>query len=130
MAVIDRLYAFWRGMMAGLMERGTYVLPVPGSHEVQVPMPLAEGGTKKLAQVTHENACRENKGDLILNRSLWNKATGVAATTFNIENTPVCGTDGITTDQRQLSYSFDTKNIHIAVINTDPVGFDESAPVQ
>ena len=100
MAVIDRQYAFWRGMVAGLMERGTYVLPVPGNHEVQVPMPLAEGGTKKLAQITHENAWRENMGDLILNRSLWNKTTGVAATAFNIENTPVRGTDGITTDQR------------------------------
>jgi Calcineurin-like phosphoesterase len=130
MAAIDRQYAFWRGMVAGLMERGTYVLPVPGNHEVQVPIPLAEGGTKKLAQVTHENAWRENMGDLILNSSLWNKTTGAVATAFNIENTPARGTDGITTDQRQLSYSFDSKKIHIAVINTDPVGFDESAPVQ
>jgi len=28
-------YAFWRGMVANLMETGTYVVPVPGNHEVQ-----------------------------------------------------------------------------------------------
>src|ERR1700730_16232684 len=28
-------YAFWRGMVAGLMEKGTYVVPVPGNHETQ-----------------------------------------------------------------------------------------------
>ena len=30
-----RQYAFWRGMVAPLMEAGTYVVPVPGNHEVQ-----------------------------------------------------------------------------------------------
>jgi hypothetical protein len=28
-------YAFWRGMVAPLMEGGTYVVPVPGNHETQ-----------------------------------------------------------------------------------------------
>src|SRR5882762_84923 len=28
-------YAFWRGMVAGMMEGGTYVVPVPGNHETQ-----------------------------------------------------------------------------------------------
>ncbi len=28
-------YAFWRGVVAGLMENGTYVVPVPGTHETQ-----------------------------------------------------------------------------------------------
>lgn len=28
-------YAYWRGMVATLMENGTYVVPVPGNHETQ-----------------------------------------------------------------------------------------------
>src|SRR3981081_323566 len=28
-------YGFWRGMVAGTMEAGTYVFPVAGNHEVQ-----------------------------------------------------------------------------------------------
>ena len=34
-AVIGRQYAYWRGMTAGLMESGTYVVPVTGNHEMQ-----------------------------------------------------------------------------------------------
>ncbi len=129
-ATLDSQYAFWRGMVAGLMERGTYVLPVPGNHEVQVPLTTADGKTEKKALVSHENAWRDNMGDLILNQSLWKSSTGTSATAWNIEHTPQIGTDGITTDQRQLSYSFDSGTVHITVLNTDPVGFDESAPIQ
>lgn len=129
-AAIDRQYAFWRGMVAGLMERGTYVLPVPGNHEVQIPIAKPGGGTIKRAQVVQENAWRANMGDLILNEPLWRKTTGTAPAAWNIDNSPAIGTDGISTDQRQLSYSFDSGIIHIAVINTDPVGFDESAPAE
>jgi hypothetical protein len=130
MATIDRQYAFWRGMVAGVMERGIYVLPVPGNHEVQVPTARPEGTTIKLAQVTHENAWRANMGDLILNQPLWQRAARMPATAWDVNNAPVVGTDGISTDQRQLSYSFDSGKVHISVINTDPVGHDESAPVQ
>ena len=128
-AVLDKQYAFWRGMVAGIMERGTYVLPVAGNHEVQVPSTSADGKYEKKALVSQEHAWRDNMGDLILNQSLWKSATGTVATAWNIDNTPQIGTDGITTDQRQLSYSFDSGAVHIAVINTDPVGFDESAPI-
>jgi len=127
-AVIDRQYAFWRGMVAGLMERGTYVLPVPGNHEVQVPVDKPGGGKIKRAQVAQENAWRANMGDLILNEPLWRKTTGTSPSAWDIGNSPAIGADGISTEQRQLSYSFDSGTIHIAVINTDPVGFDESAP--
>jgi len=126
--VIDRQYAFWRGMVAGLMERGTYVLPVPGNHEVQLPMPKAGGGTVKQAAVAQENAWRANMGDLILNEPLWRRTSGTAPAAWGPENAPRIGSDGITTDQRQLSYSFDSGTIHFAVINTDPAGFDASAP--
>jgi hypothetical protein len=68
-------------------------------------------------------------GDLILNPSLWKKTAGVAPSAWDINHAPAIGSDGISTDQRQLSYSFDSAAIHFVVINTDPVGFDESAPV-
>ncbi len=31
-AVLNRQYAYWRGMVAGLLESGTYVVPIPGNH--------------------------------------------------------------------------------------------------
>ena len=127
-AVIDRQYAFWRGMVAGLMERGTYVLPVPGNHEVQVPQPKAGGGTVKRATAAQEDAWRANMGDLILDARLWRKISGISPAAWNPDFAPPVGRDGITTDQRQLSYSFDAGAIHFAIINTDPAGFDESAP--
>jgi hypothetical protein len=128
MTAIDREYAFWRGMVAGLMERGTYVLPVPGNHEMQLPIIQPDGTKLKRAQLAQENAWRENMGDLILNETLWKRTTGLASAAWHVDHRPVIGQDGITTDQRQLSYSFDAGIMHIAVINTDPVGFDESAP--
>jgi hypothetical protein len=111
------------------MERGTYVLPVPGNHEVQWVLSKPEGGTAKLAVEAKEQAWRANMGDLIIDQSRWSKLTGSAATAWNVENRPLAGNDGVTTDQRQLSYSFDAGAIHFAVVNTDPVGFDASAPV-
>src|SRR3981081_2729857 len=36
--------------------------------------------------------------------------------------------DGLTTNQTQLSYSFDFRGSHFAVINTDPAGKDAHAP--
>ena len=129
-AGLDKQYAFWRGMVAGLMERGTYVLPVPGNHEVQDKLPTAAGGAIRKATPMRENAWRANMGDLILNQPLWGKITGKPATAWRVAHTPAIDTDGITTNQRQLSYSFDVGAIHMAVVNTDPVGFDASAPVQ
>lgn len=129
-AGLDKQYAFWRGMVAGLMERGTYVLPVPGNHEVQDKLPTLDGGAIRKATLMRENVWRTNMGDLILNQPLWGKLTGLPATAWRVQHAPVIGTDGITTSQQQLSYSFDAGAIHIAVVNTDPVGFDASAPVQ
>jgi hypothetical protein len=128
-AGVDKQYAFWRGMMAGMMERGTYVLPVPGNHEVQDRVTKAGGGTTKKATVMRENVWRANMGDLILNQPLWRKTTGVPAAAWQIANTPAIGSDGVMSDQRQLSYSFDAGSVHLVVINTDPAGFDASAPV-
>jgi len=128
-AVLDKQYAFWRGMMAQLFETGTYVLPVPGNHETQVKSSNSRGETVRQAVVSSEHAWRGNMGDLILNASLWQEITHVAPQAWNIDHAPAAGSDGITTDQRQLSYSFDMGEVHLVVINTDPVGFDASAPV-
>lgn len=115
-----RQYAFWRGMVAPLMEAGTYVVPVAGNHEVQS-KPLG-----KKAQVENENAWRANMGDLIIDTTRFKQIVGVEATHINVQNNG--SYDGLATDQSQLSYSFDVGDSHFAVINTDAVGKDNVAP--
>jgi hypothetical protein len=115
-----RQYGFWRGMVAPLMEAGTYVVPVAGNHEVQS-KPLG-----KKAQVENEIAWRANMGDLIIDSARFKAIVGTDATHVNIQNNAAF--DGIGTDQSQLSYSFDVGDSHFAVINTDPVGKDNVAP--
>ena len=113
-------YAFWRGMVAGLMEKSTYVVPVPGNHETQCK------ACGKKAQVENENAWRANMGDLIFDNTRLLKLFGEAPDYENVGNN---GTyDGLTTDQSKLSYSFDLEGSHFVVINTDPVGNDAHAP--
>jgi len=115
-----RQYAFWRGMVAPLMEAGTYVVPVAGNHEVQS-KPLG-----KVAQVENENAWRANMGDLIIDTARFQTIVGAPATNINVQNNGAF--DGLSTDQSQLSYSFDVGDSHFAVVNTDPVGKDSVAP--
>jgi hypothetical protein len=115
-----RQYAFWRGMVAPLMEAGTYVVPVPGNHEVQS-KPLG-----KLAQVENENAWRANMGDLIIDTARFKAIVGTDATHINVQDNRAF--DGLLTDQSQLSYSFDVGDSHFAIVNTDPVGKDNIAP--
>jgi hypothetical protein len=123
-----RQYAFWRGMVAALLEKGTYVVPVPGNHETQ-----SKPAGKK-SQVANEEAWRANMGDLIIDSDRFPAIVGQAAENFsgNLAGTdalayPGSG-DGLTTSQQQLSYSFDVKDSHFVVINTDPVGKDAHAP--
>jgi hypothetical protein len=125
-------YAFWRGMIANLMETGTYVVPVPGNHEVQCKR------CAKASQVENENAWRDNMGDLILDTTRFTTLLGTAPLNLSTGpaiNFPTMTTgvydatkDTITTDQTQLSYSFDVGASHFAIINTDPVGKDGYAP--
>ena len=114
-------YAFWRGMVAGMMEVGTYIIPVPGNHETQS-KPLG-----KKAQVANENAWRANMGDLILDHSRFLNLFGEQPTNSNVLNNGPA--DSLSSDQSQLSYSFDFRGSHFVVINTDPVGKDSHAPV-
>jgi len=68
-------------------------------------------------------------GDLILDTARFTSLVGTAATNFSKTNTPaIGGIDGVTTDQSQLSYSFDVGQSHFAIINTDAVGKDGYAP--
>src|ERR1019366_9119640 len=63
------------------------------------------------------------------NTPLWQAITHVEPRSWSVENAPAVGADSISTDQRQLSYSFDMGETHLVVINTDPVGYDSSVPV-
>ena len=113
-------YAYWRGMMATLMESGTYVIPVAGNHEVQ----SKSGGKKAVRE--NELAWRANMGDLILDVERFTSLVGVSPTHADLKNTG--SWDKLPSDQSQLSYSFDTGQSHFAVINTDPVERDSTAP--
>lgn len=115
-----RQYAFWRGMVAPLMEAGTYVVPVAGNHEVQS-KPLG-----KKAQVENENAWRANMGDLIIDTTRFRAIVGTEATHINVGDN--ASFDGLKTDQSKLSYSFDVNDAHFTIVNTDPVGKDNVAP--
>jgi hypothetical protein len=113
-------YAFWRGMVANLMETGTYIVPVPGNHEVQCKR------CNKVAQVENENAWRDNMGDLLPDISRFTTLVGTPPENMSSTNPGVA--DGIKTNQSQLSFSFDVGKSHFVVINTDPVGKDGYAP--
>jgi hypothetical protein len=115
-----RQYGFWRGMVATLMETGTYVVPVAGNHEVQ----WKAGGKK--AQVVNENAWRANMGDLILDTNRFQDLFGETPANANVGDNKAA--DSLTSDQSKLSYSFDFHGSHFAIVNTDPVGRDSHAP--
>ena len=115
-----RQYGFWRGMVTTLMEAGTYVVPVPGNHEVQ----SKAAGKKAMAE--NENAWRANMGDLIIDSRRFKALVGHEATNINVQNN--APQDSLSSDQSQLSYSFDVADKHFAVVNTDPVGNDGVAP--
>jgi hypothetical protein len=123
---LNRQYAYWRGMMAQLMENGVYVVPVPGNHEIQEK--TAAGA--KLARESNEQTWRDNMGDLIIDTNRWKNILGADIAAWDVTNAPpLKGADGMATDQRQLSYSFDFQGIHFVVISTDAVANDSKAPV-
>ncbi|MET3108493.1 hypothetical protein AAKU67_003041 [Oxalobacteraceae bacterium GrIS 2.11] len=125
-------YSYWRGMTANLMETGTYVVPVPGNHETQCK------SCGKIAIQGNENIWRDQMSDLILDTNRLISITGAAATDvyWDPSNKPNIGdtlansepSKTYTTDQTGLSYSFDFKGHHFAIVNTDAVGVDARAP--
>ena len=126
-------YAFWRGMVANLMETGTYIVPVPGNHETQCNsanqtdadnQPTCPSG--KIAQTENEQAWAANMGDLILDTTRLQNMFGAQSPTNFSQSSG--SADSLTTNQSKLTYSFDFKGAHFAIINTDPVGKDATAP--
>ncbi len=117
-------YAFWRGMVATVLETGTYVFPVPGNHETECK------ACARAAKVENENAFVANMGDLVIDTARFTGILGSAPQ--NVAFGPAAGAspDGLTTDQGKLSYSFDHKGMHFVVINTDPVSSEAHAPTQ
>jgi hypothetical protein len=123
-----RQYAFWRGMVAPLLETGTYVFPVPGNHETDCKACPKNSDGQRVAKVENEQAYVANMGDLIVDATRFAGVVGSAPA--NVAYGPAVGysPDSLTTDQSKLSYSFDYQGLHFAVINTDPVGQETSAP--
>ena len=117
-------YAFWRGVVAPLMEAGVYVVPVPGNHETQCK------ACGKVAKIENEAAWNANMGDLIIDAERFTALVGAPAA--NVAYGPAVGAsaDGLVTDQSKLSYSFDAKGFHFSIVNTDPVGKDSRAPTR
>ena len=89
---------------------GIKVIVVPGNHETQS-KPLGKKSTVALERTF----VREMK-DFIYG-SNGPTATGLVA-----------GTDSLTTDQSKLTYSFNYKNDHFIILNTDPTGRDSRVP--
>jgi Calcineurin-like phosphoesterase len=117
-------YAFWRGAMAPVMEAGSYVFPVPGNHETQCK------ACGKVAKVENETIWSANMGDLVLDNARFASILGAPPENPRFGPGAGLGPDGLATDQSKLSYSFDYRGLHFAVINTDPVGRDTHAPTQ
>lgn len=127
----EQQYAYWRGMMSAPLENGIYVLPVAGNHEMQVKLPNPTGGKpRKVSERECENLWRQYMGDLILDTNRWYQNVGAPVENWDINNAPaVGGPDRIQSDQRQLSFSFDCRKIHFAVINTSAYANDARPPV-
>jgi hypothetical protein len=122
---MNREYAFWRGMVTQLLEGGTYVVPVPGNHETQ------DKAAGKKSKVANEVLWRDNMADLVIDAKRFADIVGTPPGRFDPANNPYGKTpaaDHVTTDQKQLSYSFDVGTSHFAVVNTDPFGWDTHAP--
>ena len=123
-----REYAYWRGMVSTIMETGTYVFPVPGNHETECKACPKNADGQKISKVENEQAYAANMGDLILDTARFTSLVGTAPANVNYGPAVGASPDNLTTDQSKLSYSFDWQNLHFAIVNTDPVGEESSAP--
>ena len=124
-------YGFWRGVVAGTFEAGTYVFPVAGNHEVQCNSANTKQCEKsgKHAMVQNETAWRNNMGDLVFDDARFQGMFGVKPSNED-DGTNSALFDNLASSQKQLNYSFDFRDSHFAVINTDPYLKDTHAPVK
>ena len=123
-------YGFWRGMVAPFIETGMLVLPVAGNHETECKACPKNADNQRVAKLENEQAWAANMGDLVLDSARFTAVLGTPPGSPAFGPAAGLGPDGLTTDQSKLSYSFDLANVHFAVINTDPVGAETSAPAQ
>ncbi len=129
--ILNREYAFWRGVVGTAFEHGMYVFPVPGNHETQDNYKDAGGKTvKKKSTQANEDTWRDNMGDIIVDQKRFAQILGDNIAGWDPDNFPQIGMDHITTQQKQLDYSFDYRGSHFVVINTDPTGNDSHAPTE
>ncbi len=128
MPLLSSEYAFWRGSIAKLFETGTYVFPVPGNHEMQ---DTDRETGKSGSMVENENAWRDNLGDIIPDKKRWGEILRepFSKSSWSDMNFAQSDSDGITSDQSKLSYSFDYKGCHFIVINTYAVGKEAHVPL-
>ena len=136
-------YAFWRGMVANVMETGTYMMPVPGNHETECKSSISQNGVacpngEKKSTVDNENVWRANMSDLIGDLTANQRFSSIVGTAAaNVRGLTAASAPQMTdtvggTDQSYLSYSFDITTsgaiLHFAVVNTDPTLNDSHAP--
>jgi len=109
-------YTGWKQLYANssLSDSGVQMVTIMGNHE-------SESSDNSLAYPAAERTFIRNMSEFIIGNN-GPKALGLTA-----------GTDSLITDQSQLTYSFNyknlsTKNDHFVIINTDAVGRDWKAP--
>lgn len=106
---LDRELRGWIALYQAspLASSGVELVTIPGNHE-----------TDNLAKVAVPSAER-----------VWLR--DMSAYTGRGGNGPAAGgADGLQTDQSRLTYSFDYKDAHFVLLNTDPVGADWHVPTK
>lgn len=104
---LERQLRAWRALYEAspLPAAGVELVAIPGNHETQ--------NTQKIAYAAAERT--------------WLRVMAPYVTRGG--NGPTTGgADNLTTDQRQLTYSFDVDDVHFVTVNTDPVSADWHAP--
>ncbi len=125
---LDSQYAYWRGNIARLIESGIYVFPIPGNHEMQ---DTDEKTRKHVVTSLNEDSWRKNMGDLIPDKKLWEELMSepFSTSSWSDINYAQADDDGILSDQRKLSYSFDFKDSHFIVVNSFAMGNEYQMPL-
>jgi hypothetical protein len=100
----------WRALysQSPLGKSGTVLVPIPGNHEVQ--------NEAKLAYAAAERT--------------WLRVMGPDIAPFAGNGPLPGGADGLPTDQSSLTYSFNYKNTHFLLLDTDPAGRDWTVPTK
>jgi hypothetical protein len=106
---LAKAFAIWRDSVEAspVMKAGIKFVAIPGNHETEV-----DSGDGKVPSPDAERVWLETMTPLL------NGNDGPHAG----------GPDSLATDQSRLTYSFDLKDSHFVLMNTDPVGQDAHVP--